>query len=227
MRLIFSIALILFTAVVILGAIIFLVMEGLDKVESVKQRVPWLARFIEKRESFNVLFVLCIVMLIGNGYELLTKEAPEIPAPPIVKILTPPAPIISAPEHRTGERRRPSEPLSPAPQVAHVRLASQEQVVSVQEGFPYGLRVVLQTDEKIQPFSIRLKCTGAIGEVIAGPQGGGPVRATQGFLEGRSDEWYVFTMEDPAFTPDKSMIITIFSKTSIRVESFEILSRSP
>jgi hypothetical protein len=100
MRVVIPVVVILFTTFVVLGAVAFLIMEGLDKIESIKQRAPWLARFIEKRQSFNVLLVLCIIMLIGNGYELLVKESPDVPAPPIVTIKAPPPPPVLADSER-------------------------------------------------------------------------------------------------------------------------------
>jgi hypothetical protein len=94
--LIVSIFIIIFTVLVLLGALIFLVMEGLDKIESFKERAPgFVTRFIESRQSFVPLLALCFVLLLGCGYELLQKEVPDVPEPPRVMIKPPPAPELT------------------------------------------------------------------------------------------------------------------------------------
>jgi hypothetical protein len=123
-----------------------------------------------------------------------------------------------------GEEKKEGQVSSPAPQAVHVRLASQEQIVSVREGYPYGLKVVLQTDLQIQPVAILLECDGVVGEAVYGPQGGGMIfNATDGMLEGLSDNWYAISWDTPAFTPDKPVIITLYSKAHLTVKSFQMI----
>lgn len=97
MEIIISLFVIVFTALVMLGAIVCLVMEASDRLNSLREKAPWFVKLVERRESLNVLLFVCFFMMLGNGYELLIKEVPEVPQPPIVKIALPPAPIIPPP----------------------------------------------------------------------------------------------------------------------------------
>jgi hypothetical protein len=93
-RLAVSILVILFAAVVCILAFGLLIMGALDNIESLRKRAPWFVKVTEKRESLVALLLLCVLLLVGNGYELLEKEIPELPAPLIVQIRTPPPPAI-------------------------------------------------------------------------------------------------------------------------------------
>jgi hypothetical protein len=70
-----------FAGIVILAATVFLVIEAMDKVESIQKRAPWIPKILERRSAFVALLLICFVLLIGDGYELLTKELPEVPTP--------------------------------------------------------------------------------------------------------------------------------------------------
>jgi hypothetical protein len=94
-RVILSIVLLLFAAIVVLGAIGFLVLDAMDKVESIQKRAPWITKILERRSALVALLMICTVLLIGDGYELLMKELPEVPAPPTVAFASPPAPHIT------------------------------------------------------------------------------------------------------------------------------------
>src|SRR5467141_2938878 len=61
----------------------------MDKVESVQKRAPWILKILKRRDAFVALLLICFVLLVGDGYELVIKETPEIPAPPIAEIKTP------------------------------------------------------------------------------------------------------------------------------------------
>jgi hypothetical protein len=41
------------------------------------------------------LLLICFVLLVGDSYELFTKEIPELPMPPIVTFNSPPAPRLT------------------------------------------------------------------------------------------------------------------------------------
>src|SRR5260370_31012740 len=118
MRFVVSLFVMVFTVLVMFGAVVFLVMEATDRLESLRQKAPWFVRLIEKRESLNVLFVVCAFLLLGNGYELVVKEIPEVPAPPIVKIIPPlPPQIVTPPTVIARPQSKPTE-QSPANQTA-------------------------------------------------------------------------------------------------------------
>lgn len=69
----------IFAAVVVTGSVGFLVIDAMDKVESIKKRVPWIPKILERRDAFVVLLLMCFVLLVGVGYEFLTKEMPDMP----------------------------------------------------------------------------------------------------------------------------------------------------
>ena len=66
-----------FSAIVVAGAGVFLVLDALDKIESIDKRVPWLRKALARREAVVAALLIAIVLLVGDGYELLTKEIPE------------------------------------------------------------------------------------------------------------------------------------------------------
>jgi len=76
-RVILSITVWLFAAIVVIGGIAFVVIDAMDKVESVRKRIPWIDKVLERRSAMVGLLMICIVLLIGDGYELLTKEMPD------------------------------------------------------------------------------------------------------------------------------------------------------
>jgi hypothetical protein len=85
----------LFAAIVILSAAAFLVIEAMDKAESIQKRVPWIPKILKRRDAFLALLLICFVLLVGDGYELLTKEVPEVPTPPIVTFNPPSGPRLT------------------------------------------------------------------------------------------------------------------------------------
>jgi hypothetical protein len=85
----------LFAAIVIVGAAGFLVIDVMDKVESLKAKAPWIPKILERRDAFVALLLICLVVLIGDGYELLRKEIPEVCGPLNVTFQSPPAPRIT------------------------------------------------------------------------------------------------------------------------------------
>lgn len=103
MRVILSVVVWLFAVIVVLGGIGFLVLDAMDKVESIQKRAPWITKILERRGALIVLLMICTVLLIGDGYELLTKELPEAsvpaasafvsPAPPKITVYQLPQPI--------------------------------------------------------------------------------------------------------------------------------------
>lgn len=85
----------LFGALVVTGAAAFVVLDAMDKVESIQKRVPWVSRILERRSAFVALLLICAVLLVGDGYELFTKEVPEIPVTPNINFPSPSGPRIT------------------------------------------------------------------------------------------------------------------------------------
>lgn len=92
MRLILSVAIWCFAAVVVIGGMGFVVLDAMDKVESIQRRAPWITKILERRNAFVALLMICTVLLIGDAYELFKKELPEVPAAPIITFSTPAGP---------------------------------------------------------------------------------------------------------------------------------------
>jgi hypothetical protein len=98
MKILISIFVLAFTVLVLIAAAVFLIMEANDRVEVLRQKAPWFVKFIERRESLSILVCICIFLLLGNGYELITNEAPEVPSPPNIVLKAPPPPPITIKE---------------------------------------------------------------------------------------------------------------------------------
>lgn len=90
-----SIVVWLFAVIVVIGAIGFLVLDAMDKVESIQKRAPWVSKILERRAAFVALLLICIVLLIGDGYELLMKELPEVSAAPSITFSSPAGPRLT------------------------------------------------------------------------------------------------------------------------------------
>jgi hypothetical protein len=84
-----------FAAIIVLGAVVFLVVDMFGRVDFLNTNEAWLPRFLERRKALNICLLVAVFLLIGNGYELLIKEIPEIPEPPVLKIAPPKAPSLT------------------------------------------------------------------------------------------------------------------------------------
>src|SRR5260221_14438273 len=94
MVLIFHIVVLAFAAVVILAAVLFAIIDMFGRVDYLKENVPWLSRILERRSAVGVLLLVGIFLLVGDGFELVGKEVPEIPPPPTVIVKAPLPPTI-------------------------------------------------------------------------------------------------------------------------------------
>jgi hypothetical protein len=218
----------LFTALVVVGAVWFLIMEGLDRIESFKKRAPvWLTRFIESRQSFSVLFLLCVVLLIGDGYELLIKEIPEVPQPPIVKIIPPspptivntPPPTVVQPAVRPKPPEQPQSNNPVPPVLTGIRMASQRRIPSDDPKLPYGLEVVIQTDVDISPVAIAVICDGVIGKGDGGLSQGGAYTMTKQGLAAGHENVFMTEWKSPTWTPQEPIVVHLFSEGPIKATS--------
>jgi hypothetical protein len=110
MKLIIHILILAFAAIVILGAVLFVVIDMFTRVDYLKDKAPWLERMLERRSAFGVLLLVTTFLLVGDGYELLIKEMPEANSPKV----TFPAPVgpTTAPSApRVAKAHNPASPI--------------------------------------------------------------------------------------------------------------------
>lgn len=103
-----------------------------------------------------------------------------------------------------------------------VRIVSQERIPSFDKNFPFGWKVVVQTNVVIQPASIVFRCDGEVGKgevEFAGDAGSMFTKIRSGVLLERRD-MFLASFESPAFTPERAMVVMLLSKTPIRVVEF-------
>ena len=104
----------------------------------------------------------------------------------------------------------------PAPILSGIRIASQKQISSDDPSFPFGLEVVIQTDVDIIPVKLAVLCDGPIGKGEGGFEGGGAyTMVIQGLAQG-NDHIFIAKWETPAWTPEKPIVVRLFSKSAIR-----------
>jgi hypothetical protein len=142
-----------------------------------------------------------------------------------VKVTVTPAPAIKAevyrappkaPEEPSPAEPKPRKEIAQQPIVARIRIASQQTVVSTNPGLPYGLEVIVQTDQAIQPVAFVFECDGEIGEGRGGLVSGGVYSlASIGIIKDHPN-WFVVKWSSPPFLPGTPIRLTLFSKTLIR-----------
>ena len=124
----------------------------------------------------------------------------------------------SAPQ--PGEAAHPTPaPTTPAPELAHIRIASQEQIVSTNPELPFGLHVVIQTDQPISPVSFLFTFTGDVGEGNA--EFNGIFTQSVNTIVPYAPNQFFAEWQSPPFTADAPIIVTIFSKIYIKMSLFE------
>jgi len=82
-------------AIVVIFMSLVWAVEMLDKVETLKEKAPWLGALVSHNKWHGVVLLACWILLTVNGYELLTKEIPEVPSPPQLTFSVPPAPALT------------------------------------------------------------------------------------------------------------------------------------
>jgi hypothetical protein len=103
-----------FGAFVIAGCILFLILEAMDKVESIQKRAPWIEKVLRRREAFVALLLIAVVLLLGDGYESWTKEIPEVPEVHLSGTFpAPPAPNITITRNTHPAKGEQAVPLLP------------------------------------------------------------------------------------------------------------------
>ena len=78
-----------FATFVVLSVVIFVVIDMFGRIDYIKSKAPFLEEVLKRRAALNVLLLVTIFLLVGDGYELLTKEIPEVPNPPALKLVPP------------------------------------------------------------------------------------------------------------------------------------------
>ena len=115
----------------------------------------------------------------------------------------------------------PPSQTSPPP-VQDIRIVSQNYVSSDDQSAPYKLRVVLQTNVVIQPVSFVFECSEDIekGNVFfSGDSAVMFVKTRSGVILEHKNA-FLASFESPAFTPEKPMILTLYSQKPIKVVRF-------
>jgi len=109
----------------------------------------------------------------------------------------------------------PSQAPSTTPVLSGIRIASQKQVPSDDSNFPFGLEVVIQTDVDVVPVKLAVLCDGPIGRGDAGFEGGGAYMNILQTLADGNDNVFVTKWDFPAWTPQKPIVVRLFSRTAI------------
>lgn len=74
----------LFAVLVVLGALAFLVLDTFSRVDYLNQKAPWLQRIAERRGAIGVLLLVAVLLVVGDGYELVAKDFPESKTPQLI-----------------------------------------------------------------------------------------------------------------------------------------------
>jgi hypothetical protein len=206
-----------FVAVVLLVAFVFLVIDMFGRVDYFGDKFPWLERFLSRRRAFAGLLLVAICLLIGDEYESVVKEFPQVESP-IFVVKPPLAPILNDRSQTARPKDlRDTPPAAPAkPNLASIRIASQKTVVSTNPNLPFALEVVLQTDQTIQPVSFVFMCDGNVGDGHGGVGAGAYMKTKKGIVDGHPD-WFLIEWETPDFEPATPMVVILFSATAIHV----------
>ena len=221
-----------------------LVAEFLDtigRLEIIEKRWPRIWGVLSNRPMRLILIVLLVVLLSKDLSEHLNERGdiglkvttPGIPTPTIT-VLPPPDKATVSPHSggrnpdRAGKGEQPKIAAAPdhdQPLVADVRIAEQKRILSTNRRLPYGLEVVIQTDEVISPVAFRYTFSGAVGYVSAIPGGvitqyqeGFPI--ADGFPNGKPDT-FVSEWQQPVFSPDRPIVLTVFSLEPVKLLNVE------
>jgi hypothetical protein len=118
-------------------------------------------------------------------------------------------------ETSQGVKELLGKPTVPHPN--HTRYA-QRNVRSSNANAPYELQVIIETDVPIQNAGFRIECDGPIIDgqfFVTGQPIMMNVRTT------KEDKAFVFSFGYPTFTPQSPIVVTLLSKTQIKVTKIE------
>ncbi|MFZ0480244.1 MAG: hypothetical protein WAL71_13965 [Terriglobales bacterium] len=136
MELIFHLLGFLFVVVIVVGASLFLVIDMCGRADYVKDKAPRLAKLLERRSVAGVLLLVAIFMLVGLGSEIIVKDIPEVPEPPVVKFTSADSSALQALLKTTNESRKacPTSTATSSPSPAQT--APIQGCVTAQRQFP-------------------------------------------------------------------------------------------
>lgn len=97
----------------------------------------------------------------------------------------------------------------------HIRFI-QQPISSIDPKAPHALKVIVQTDTEISPFSIAIICNGRIEHFNFNFISVGMMMASNG-IGGPQHNAAIAKVQTPSFKPETPLIMTIFSKDKIKV----------
>jgi hypothetical protein len=95
MELVAHVVILMLGILVVVLALLFVVVDMFGRVDYLKTNFPSLNKMLERKGAIGALLLVACFLLIAFAYELLTKEVPEIPAPPQVTFKPPVPPAIT------------------------------------------------------------------------------------------------------------------------------------
>ena len=111
-----------------------------------------------------------------------------------------------------------------APVLVGVRF-TEARIPSTNPEAPYGKQVTIQTDRRIEPVAMIIKCNGPISSGSANAGNGTYTNVTTGPVAGDAT-MFLIAWQSPAFLPETPIIATLFSKENVKVVSVELISWS-
>jgi len=144
-------------------------------------------------------------MISGQKAQIANLET-ELRSKPIKVEVTNPASVPGSPQ---------TVP-TPSPILSGIRIASQRQIPSDEPSLPFGLEVVVQTDVDIAPVKLAILCDGPIGKGRAQFEAAAVYTMERQGLSRGNENIFVAEWETPAWTPQRPIIVRLFSKSAIR-----------
>jgi len=174
----------------------------------------WLISKHYVNKTKTIILAVVIVGLIGGGWVVTMKWVAEREHQ---------TPIVSKKQHNIPAKKFTEHQHSavPAPILANI-IVSEKQIVSVDRQFSYGLEIILQTDKSIEPVAFIIEFSEEIGKGSAEFVSSSLyVKSNRGIIE--NNNMLHFKWESPAFTPDRPIKITVFSKNYVKMVGYQMV----
>jgi hypothetical protein len=101
-----------------------------------------------------------------------------------------------------------------------IRITKQKPVGSTNSALPNGLEIVLVPDRIMTPAALKVKFSGEVGEIHSSIDSAEVLEAQSGILVANPDT-IVMEWRTPPFGPFAPLLLTVFSKDKIQVESVD------